>query len=221
VSAARVVLVEDDDVIGANLARALATGFDIEWVSSGQEALDTVDDSTSLVLLDLGLPDIDGLDVCRRLTVAQPDLPIIVLTARREEIDAVLGLDAGAVDYVTKPFRLGELQARIRAQLRHRSLATTTESVVVGDLALDVDARRVWVDDEEVTLRAREFDLLAALVDHAGRVVRRDELMALVWDEHWFGSTKTLDVHMVSLRRKLQATNASHTVQITTLRGVG
>ena len=151
-------------------------------------------------------------------------VPIVILTARHSEIDVVLGLDAGADDYVTKPFRLAELLARVRAHLRRSSVTSpaTPTSITVGDVQLETDARRVRVDGVEVELRAREFDLLAFLMEHAGVAVTRERIMSEVWDEHWFGPTKTLDMHISALRRKLGETVSDDTPsRITTLRGVG
>jgi DNA-binding response OmpR family regulator len=169
------------------------------------------------VLLDLGLPDIDGVEVCRRLRALYPQATIVILTARSDEIDVVIGLDAGADDYLVKPFRLAELLARIRAHLRRRSPDADLETVSVGTLSMDVGAHRVFVDGEELELRPKEFDLLALLLSEAGRVVPRERIMHEVWDEHWFGSTKTLDMHISSLRKRLGPTGDL----ITTLRGIG
>ncbi|HEV7861095.1 MAG TPA: response regulator transcription factor, partial [Acidimicrobiia bacterium] len=169
------------------------------------------------VLLDLGLPDIDGLEVCRALRQRLPDLPVLMLTARAEEVDAVVGLDAGADDYVTKPFRLAELMARIRAALRRVPATTVT---AVQDVRIDHDARRAWRGDTELELSAKEFDLLALLAGDAGRAVTRDRIMREVWDEHWYGPTKTLDMHISWLRKKLGDDPAAPRL-ITTLRGVG
>lgn len=225
-----ILVVEDDDVIGAGLVRALAaSGYDVERVATGTSAIERSRTlpRIDLVLLDLGLPDVDGIEVCRTIRRDDSAVPIIVLTARREEIDVVLGLDAGAVDYITKPFRLAELLARVRAQLRRPAPDSTirlTNSMSVGDVRIDVQARRVWVHDEEVMLRAKEFDLLAFLVANAGRVVTRERLMSEVWDEHWFGSTKTLDVHIAALRRRLgedAGDTANEPSRIATLRSVG
>jgi DNA-binding response OmpR family regulator len=214
----RLVLVEDDRTIGASLTRVLAADhLDVTWVRDGLSALEAVDQDTALVLLDLGLPDLDGIEVCRRLVARWPHVPVIALTARREEMDVILGLDTGAVDYITKPFSLGELQARLRSQLRRR---TPRDIRRVGSLHVDVEARRAWIGERELALRAKEFDLLAILSDRAGTVVSREDLMAEIWDEHWFGSTKTIDVHMVGLRRKL-SDDAGDGVVITTVRGVG
>ena len=170
-----------------------------------------------LVLLDIGLPDIDGLDVCRQIRDRDQTIEVVMLTARDEELDVVVGLDAGAIDYITKPFKLAELLARIRAQLRR--VVPQQSTATVADLVLDGAARRLWIAGTEVDLRAKEFDLLARLVADAGRAVSRETLMSDVWDEHWFGSTKTLDFHIAALRRKIDTTNEPS--RITTLRGVG
>jgi len=214
------LIVEDDEGIGANLQRAFASdAVDVDWVRTAADAASLAGERRpDLVLLDLGLPDSDGLDLCRTLLGAQPALPIIMLTARATEVDVVVGLDSGAVDYVTKPFRLGELAARVRAHLRR--VASHDDRIVVGDLTVDRGARVVSIAGSAVDLRAKEFDLLADLAVVAGTVRRREDLMADVWDEHWFGSTKTLDVTVSSLRRKLDDVREG-AVEITTLRGVG
>jgi DNA-binding response OmpR family regulator len=170
-----------------------------------------------LVVLDLGLPDVDGLEVCRQLRATQPDVEILILTARSAEIDVVVGLDAGADDYLAKPFRLAELLARVRARLRREP--DDAERIRVGPIVVDRGARRTFVGANEVDLRPKEFDLLWALADDAGRVVRRERLMDDVWDQHWYGSTKTLDVHIAGLRRKLEEAGADS--PIATVRGVG
>ena len=215
-----ILVVEDDERIGRGLAEILRTeGHGVTWVRDGQSAIDAAG-PYALVLLDLGLPDIDGIDVCRRLRSSDPGTTIVMLTARAAEIDAVVGLDAGADDYVTKPFGVAELSARIRAHLR-RSPPTSSQSVIrIADLEVDLDARRVRLRGEDVELRAKEFDLLALLITEAGTAITRERLMAEVWDEHWFGSTKTLDMHVSALRRKL-GDPADAPVMITTLRGVG
>jgi DNA-binding response OmpR family regulator len=216
------LLVEDDDAIGDPLAAALAgQGHTVHRARTGVQAgdllarLSTVD----LVLLDLGLPDIDGTALCRRLRAALPEAVIVMLTARTDEIDVVLGLDAGADDYLTKPFRLTELLARVRAHLR-RGAPGRAAAVEVGRLRVDPGSRRASVDGREIALRPKEFDLLAVLAAGAGQALSRERLMADVWDEHWFGSTKTLDMHVLSLRRKLAAAGLDAAV-ITTLRGYG
>jgi DNA-binding response OmpR family regulator len=215
-----ILIVEDDDGIGANLQRALATDDrSVAWARTAAAAQSMARaQPPDLVLLDLGLPDGDGVDVCRALLVEQPALPIIILTARDTEIDVVVGLDSGAVDYVTKPFRLAELSARVRTHLRR--VRHDEARIVVGDLVIDRAARRAVVGDVAVELRAKEFDLLACLAEVAGTALRREQLMTEIWDEHWFGSTKTLDVTVSGLRRKLDDAQPSAVV-ITTLRGVG
>ncbi len=211
------LVVEDDQGIGNGLVAALrSSGLESALAPDGAAALDSaVRDGPAVILLDLGLPDIDGFELCRRLRGLLPAASILVVTARDAEMDAVMALDAGADDYVTKPFRLGELLARIRAHLRR--LEPAGALLEHGDLVIDVAARRAWCEGAELDLRAKEFDLLAFLVSEAGRVVTRDRLMREVWDEHWHGSTKTLDMTMSTLRRKLGPVGA----RVSTLRGVG
>ena len=189
------------------------------WARTATEARSAArSQPPDLVLLDLGLPDADGVDVCAALLANQPALPIIVLTARDTEVDVVVGLDSGAVDYVTKPFRLAELRARVRTHLRR--ITHDAERIVVGELAVDRTARRAVVAGTDVELRAKEFDLLACLAERAGTALTREDLMTEIWDEHWFGSSKTLDVTLSSLRHKLNEAKST-AVTITTLRGVG
>ncbi len=227
---ARLLVVEDDDRIGALLESALrANGHDVTWQRTGGSALAAARASTyELTLLDLGLPDMDGVDVCRELRVIDPAGVIVLLTARRDEMDVVVGLEAGADDYLTKPFGLTELTARIRAHLRRRGVddGPGSEPMVSGDLVVDVSARRCLVAGTELNLRAKEFDLLARLMSGAGAAVSRETLMADVWDENWFGSTKTLDVHIAALRKRLadagsEAASPVRIPEITTLRGYG
>lgn len=221
----RLLLVEDDSAIAEPLSRALdREGYSVVRASRGIDALTIAssEDHIDFVILDLGLPDIDGLEVCRRLRKGGLGAPVLILTARADEVDAVVGLDAGADDYVTKPFRLGELQARIRALLRRTQVAEDTSSNVydINGVSLDPSARRVYVDGEELSLSAKEFDLLAVLMREAGSVVTRDDLMREVWGAEWWGSTKTLDMHISWLRRKL-GDDATSPKRITTIRGVG
>jgi len=209
-------LVEDDPSIGASLVRTLqAEGYAVEWARTVAEA-EMLPGSPDLLLLDLGLPDGDGLDLCRRLSGRHTRMRTIILTARTSEIDVVLGLDAGAIDYISKPFRLSELLARTRAQLRDRH----GERIAVGDLVVEKDARRAYLAGREIDLRPKEFDLLVRLAVDAGSVVHRHVLLHDVWDEHWFGDTKTLDVHIAALRRRLGEA-PGQTSRITTVRGVG
>ncbi len=219
--ACRVLLVEDDQAIGSSLVRVLvAEGHDVDWHTLGEAALAAAQaHPPDLVLLDLGLPDLDGVDVCRRLGELADRPAVIILTARAQEMDIVLGLDAGADDYLTKPFGLSELLARVRAHLRRRTREAPAEVVVVGSLVVDRAARRAWHSDTELDLRPKEFDLLALLAAEAGRAVTREHIMSEVWDANWFGSTKTLDQHIVWLRAKLAEVGLRDA--ITTLRGVG
>jgi DNA-binding response OmpR family regulator len=193
-------------------------GYQVEWVRDGASALLALG-HCDLVLLDLGLPDMDGVEVCRRIRQQDSLLPVIMITARQSEVDVVVGLDAGAVDYIRKPFSLSELLARVRVHLRKVNVEIHP-SVEVGDVVADPAARRAWVGGTEIELRTKEFDVLVLLMTHAGRVVTRDRMMVEVWDEHWFGSTKTLDVTMASLRRKL-GEGVGESSRITPLRGVG
>ncbi len=215
---AKLLLAEDDEGVRTSLARALRReGYDVEEASDGMTAARSgCDGNHDLVLLDIGLPGLDGLDVCRRIRAARPAVPILFLTGRGEELDAVTGLDAGADDYVAKPFRLAELLARVRAQVRR----SAPHAISVGDVRVDVDARRAWVAERELRLSPKEFDLLAFLVRHAGRTVARAQIMAEVWEGAWFGSTKTLDMHVSALRRKLDD-DAAAPRHLVTVRGVG
>jgi DNA-binding response OmpR family regulator len=203
---ADVLVVEDDQVIRETLQLALAAaGYDVSAVAAAGPALSAaVERPRNLVLLDLGLPDADGFMTCRRLRSVLPDAVIIVLTARHEELDVVAGLESGADDYLLKPFKIVELLARIRAHLRRSPPARDVPDIVqVGDLRVDPGARTVHLGATEVPLRNREFDLLARIATEPGTAISREALMADVWDEQWEGSTKTLDVHILSLRRKL------------------
>jgi DNA-binding response OmpR family regulator len=208
------LVVEDDDGIGVPLERGLErAGFSVTRVRRGLEALEV--EGADLVLLDLGLPDLDGYEVCRRLR-AKSSAPIIVVTARADETDRVLGLELGADDYVVKPFGMRELVARVRAVAR-RALPVDNEAPQrVGSLTIDRRAHRVFVGDELVTLTPKEFQLLECLADDPGAVVPRQQIMDEVWDPHWYGPTKTLDVHIASLRKKL---GDQHLIR--TVRGVG
>lgn len=213
----RLLVVEDDPTISEPLCSGLTReGFEVELASTGGEALDAA--PADLVLLDLGLPDLDGRVVCRELR-QRSAVPIIVVTARGDEIDRVMLLELGADDYVVKPFGFRELVARIRAVLRRtRSGAvgqtSATETTWHG-LLVDRRTRSVRVDDQPVTLTPKEFDLLAELATDPGAVMSREHLINRVWDENFWGSTKTLDVHVASIRKKIGAG------RIDTIRGVG
>ena len=219
---ARILFVEDEPAIADPFGRALSReGYEVVVARSVAEARGRfARQPPDLVLLDLTLPDGDGRDLCHELR-AVSRVPIIMLTARGTELDRVTGLEIGADDYVVKPFSGAEVVARIRAVLRRAESSPTTEGpIVLGDLVVDPGARRARVNGRELTLSRKEFDLLAELARHAGAVVTREELMARVWDENWFGSTKTLDVHMGWLRRKL-GDDASTPRYLHTIRGVG
>ena len=194
------------------------------WARTGRAALrDAAVGEVNLVLLDLGLPDLDGVEVCRQLRVVAPAVVIVMMTARGEEVDVVVGLEAGADDYLVKPVRSVELVARVRAHLRRGAPVTPPPSIrPVGDLVVDVTGRRAVVGGYELTLREKEFDLLARLVAEPGTAISRATLMADVWDKDWFGSTRTLDVHIAVLRRKLgEAAQRGAVPEIVTVRGHG
>ncbi len=201
----RILVVEDDPSISAPLREGLLReGFDVEVASTGAAALAA--GTADLVLLDLGLPDLGGNVVCQRLR-ARSSVPIIVVSARGEEIDRVMLLELGADDYVVKPFGFRELVARIRAVARRMSgpeLAPAAMELVAGPLRIDRRTRKVVFDGHSVDLTPKEFDLLVSLASDAGGVRGRDQLIHDVWDENWWGSTKTLDVHIASLRKKLR-----------------
>ena len=227
---AHVLVIEDDETIGRHLEAGLVNGgYHATWSRTGQSGLDRARELVpDVVLLDLGLPDVDGIAVARRLRAEQPDLLIVILTARGEEIDTIVGLDAGADDYLVKPFSLSVVLARLRAHLRRRPAAADGHTIRVADLVLDVAARRCVLFDQEINLRPKEFELLVALARQPGNAVSRESLMAEVWDENWFGSTKTLDVTMAALRKRLAQACPPENVPgrarvplITTMRGHG
>jgi DNA-binding response OmpR family regulator len=220
----RILLVDDEPLITDSLSYSLRReGFEVNAVGDGLEALQSIQDfQPDLVVLDLMLPGMSGLEVCRRLR-SQSATPVIMLTARSEEIDRVLGLEVGADDYLAKPFSFRELLARIRAILRRVELdrqISQTQQLVLGKLSMDPVARRVFKEDRELQLSSREFDLLSNLMKNAGRALGRDELLAQVWGESWIGDPRTLDVHVRWLRLKIEDDPASP-VYIQTVRGHG
>jgi len=210
-----ILVVEDEDAIADPLVAGLRReGYDVSRVATGEDALEAP--PSDLVLLDLRLPDIDGLDVCRAFR-ERSRVPIIVLTARGEEADRVVGLELGADDYVVKPYGLRELIARIRAVMRRAaSIGGTSGALQVGELEVDERARRATLEGRELELTPKEFDLLAALARDPGAAVSRQRLLAEVWQTSWYGSSKTIDVHVAALRRKLGDPG-----WIETVRGVG
>jgi DNA-binding response OmpR family regulator len=210
----RLLLAEDDQDISVPLARALRReGYDLVVVEDGRSALQAVlDNEIDLIVLDVGLPEMSGLEVCRAVRDVYPKLPILMLTALTGELETVAGLDAGADDYVAKPFRLTELEARIR-----RMLTRVGPPVIeTADVRIDQGSRRAWRGERELDLSPKEFDLLALLASEPGQAVAREQIMTSVWDPNWFGSTKTLDMHIAWLRRKL-----GDPPLIETVRGVG
>jgi DNA-binding response OmpR family regulator len=219
----RILFVEDEESISEPFAEALRrAGFEPLVTTTGAEALELAENAApDLVLLDLGLPDADGRDICRELR-RRSDVPIVMLTARGTEMDRIVGLELGADDYVVKPFSAREVISRIRAVLRRTSAKPSTGEpvITIGELELDSGARIARLNGEELQLSRKEFDLLAELVRNAGQVVKREDLMSRVWDVNWFGSTKTLDVHIGWLRRKLGEDPAKPRY-IETVRGVG
>ncbi|MFF6805761.1 response regulator [Streptomyces sp. NPDC012616] len=213
-----VLLVEDDEPVAESLRRGLKRyGFAVDWVSTGAAAL-AHPGPYDVVLLDLGLPDTDGLDVCKALR-ERGSVPIIVISARSDETDRVVGLELGADDYVSKPFGVREVIARIRAVMRRvqpRTAAGAPADRYGARLTIDRKAARVHVDGAEIALAPKEYDLLAFLTEEPGALMSREQIMEAVWDANWFGPTKTLDVHVAALRRKLAGV-----VAIAAVRGVG
>ncbi|MFA5890308.1 MAG: response regulator transcription factor [Actinomycetota bacterium] len=212
----RVLLVEDDASIAEPLRRGLEReGFEVTQARTGAEAVAAA--TPDIVLLDLGLPDMDGYEVCRRIR-ARSSVPIIVVTSRSEEVDRVVGLELGADDYVVKPFGFRELVARIRAVTRRAAAGGAEPAVTlrVGALELDRRARRAALGGNEIALTPKEFDLLALLMEDAGAALSRRRILEQVWDTHWYGTPKTIDVHVASIRKKLGDAR-----WIETVRGIG
>ncbi len=210
----RVLIVEDERPIAEPLAEGLRReGFEVDWAATGAAALEA--DEPDVVLLDLRLPDMDGLDVCRSIR-ARSQVPIIIVSARGDEPDRVVGLELGADDYVVKPFGLRELIARIRAVTRRGKKPPADGTVQIGELEVDPRARRVRLGGRELDLTPKEFEVLAMLARDPGAVVSRRSLLDEVWETSWYGSTKTIDVHVAALRRKLGDAG-----WIETVRGVG
>jgi DNA-binding response OmpR family regulator len=221
-----VLIVEDDEAIAMPLVRTLGReGYDVDRVEEGSAAVErALAGGVDLMILDLGLPDIDGLEVCRQVRAGGYGGGVLILTARGGELDRVVGLDVGADDYMSKPFGLAELLARTRALLRRsgsaRPAAGAEQSTEAeSGLRIEADARRVWVQGREVALTTKEFDVLALLSENRGAVVTRERLMDEVWDSNWYGSTKTLDVTVGRLRQKLEESEAP--AKVVTVRGVG
>jgi two-component system response regulator RegX3 len=218
----RILIVDDERAITDPLADSLKReGFAPSVAATATEARVALDDADpDIVVLDVMLPDGDGRELCRDIRSAS-DVPIIMLTARAEEVDRIVGLELGADDYVAKPFSARELAARIRAILRRAAEGTKRRGAIeIGPIRLDPASRTVTKSGDRVELAAREFDLLHLLMQNAGNVLRREEIMDRVWDEHWFGPTKTLDVHISWLRKKLEEDPPSPRY-IATIRGVG
>jgi DNA-binding response OmpR family regulator len=217
----RVLLVEDEAEIASPLVRTLEReGYVVDQAATGREAIAAATaQGHDVVILDLGLPDMDGLEVCRSLREASYEGAVLMLTARSRELDRVVGLDAGADDYLPKPFGLAELLARLRALLRRTAAQHHPQTNGVRRLQVDVDAHRVHVGDQEVPLTGKEFDVLTVLVAHRDKVVSRQQLMSEVWSEGWYGSTKTLDVTIGRLRQKLEKVGTAE--RVVTVRGVG
>ena len=218
----RVLVVEDEEDIAFPLVRTLEReGYDVDWVDSGERALEQLSGrTTEVMILDLGLPDMDGLEVCKQARAAGYEGAIMIVTARAGELDRVVGLDYGADDYLAKPFGLAELQARVRALLRRTGAGNGIDGDGPDDgLRIDVAARRVYSGDSEVPLTGKEFDVLSILAANKDKVVSRGRLMADVWDENWYGSTKTLDVTIGRLRQKLESQGVIE--RVVAVRGVG
>jgi DNA-binding response OmpR family regulator len=219
--AEKILLVDDEPTLLATLALNLrASGYEVVTASDGAAALDVArSESPDLIVLDLMMPELDGLTVCRTLRQVF-DTPILVLTARTGELDKIIGLESGADDYMTKPFSLGELQARLRALLRRAGPRRSSDEIRSADLLLNLVSRRAYLGDKELVLSPKEFSLLAELMRHQGAVLSRDLLLTRVWGYDFFGDSRTVDVHVRWLREKIED-NPSQPIRITTVRGIG
>jgi DNA-binding response OmpR family regulator len=217
----KILIVDDEPTLLDMLALNLrGSGYEVVTAADGAAALDVARaQSPDLVILDLMLPELDGLTVCRSLRQAA-DTPILILTARTGELDKIIGLESGADDYLTKPFSLGELQARIRALLRRAGPRRISDEIRSGDLLLNLVSRRAFVGDRELALSPKEFSLLAELMRHQGAVLSRDLLLTRVWGYDYYGDSRTVDVHVRWLREKIEA-DPSQPVRIATVRGIG
>jgi DNA-binding response OmpR family regulator len=217
----KILLVDDESTLLETLAFNLrAAGYQVVTAGDGAAALEQARaEAPDLVVLDLMLPELDGLTVCRSLR-QHSDVPILILTARTGELDKIVGLESGADDYLTKPFSLGELQARIRALLRRAGSAQASDELRANDLWLNVVSRRAFLEGKELVLSPKEFSLLAELMRHQGAVLSRDLLLTRVWGYDFYGDTRTVDVHVRWLREKIEQ-DASRPVRIMTVRGIG
>jgi len=214
------ILVVDDEPNIVELAKLYLSqeGYTVEAVYNGEDALATLNTAKpALVILDLMLPDIDGFEVCRRIR-KKSDIPILMLTARKEDVDKVVGLELGADDYLTKPFNPRELVARVKAVLRrYQAGLRPGQAIEMGDLRIDSARREATINDRQLTLRTKEFDLLLTLAQNPGIVLTRDQLLELVWGSDFYGETRTVDIHITHLREKI----SESIVSIETVRGVG
>lgn len=219
--AEKILLVDDEPTLLETLAFNLrSSGYDVVTAADGVTALDVARaEAPQLVILDLMLPELDGLTVCRSLRQVS-DIPILVLTARTGELDKIVGLESGADDYMTKPFSLGELQARIRALLRRAGSRQSSDEIRSGDLLLNLVSRRAHLGEHELVLSPKEFSLLAELMRHQGAVLSRDLLLTRVWGYDFYGDARTVDVHVRWLREKIEE-NPSQPARISTVRGIG
>jgi DNA-binding response OmpR family regulator len=217
----KILLVDDEPTLLETLAYNLrASGYEVVTASDGATALEVAHaEAPDLIILDLMLPELDGLTVCRSLRQVS-DTPILVLTARTGELDKIVGLESGADDYMTKPFSLGELQARIRALLRRAGTRQPDDQLRSGDLLLNLVSRRAYLNERELVLSPKEFSLLVELMRHQGAVLSRDLLLTRIWGYDFYGDSRTVDVHVRWLREKIEA-NPSQPTRITTVRGIG